>query len=198
MKITMNPVPLTLTTVVFVSALLTPDLQAADFTGSIGFGSMGASVPGDELATGGSFTLTDPFITTETGVYSGAPLMTTITFNGFQYNPPVPSVTTLWTFSVGAINYSFDATSVTASFNSTLDEWDIGGTGMAMVTGYSATPETWNLNLSQSGNSMVFDSSAAVSEVPEAPAWVLMGGGFVAVAGIVRKLNCQPCGGKRG
>ena len=71
------------------------------------------------------------------------------------------SVNPLWTFTIGGLNYSFDATSVTSSFNSTLDEWDIGGNGVAMITGYDATPGAWNLNLAQSGATIVFDSSAA-------------------------------------
>ena len=117
--------------------------------------------------------------------------MTPITFNGFEFNPPVASVTPLWTFTVGSINYSFDATSVMSSFNSTLDEWDIGGNGIAMVTGYSATAGTWNVNLSQSGASVVFDSSAAGAPVtggaPDGGTTLLMlGGAFVGLAAVGR------------
>ena len=72
-------------------------------------------------------------------------------------------MTPLWTLTSGGITYTFDATTVMSSFNSALDEWEIGGQGIAMATGFTATPGTWNLNLSQSGASIVFDSSAAVS-----------------------------------
>jgi len=182
------------TTVILAIASLTPAVQANQIAGSIGFGSLGVSITGTDLATASSFTLSDPFITTETGVYSGAPILTPITFNGFQFNPPVAAVTPLWTFNVGAINYSFDATSVTSYYDATLRQWDIGGSGIAMVTGYSATPGTWNVNLSQSGASIVFDSSAAanpVNTVPDGgPTAILLGGGFLGLAGLARKLKC--------
>ena len=185
---------LTTTATVLATALLTPELQANEIAGSIGFGSLGVSISGANLATASSFTLSDPFITTETGVYSGAPILTPITFNGFQFNPPVASVMPLWTFNVGAITYSFDATSVISYFDSTLDQWDIGGNGIAMVTGYSATPGTWNVNLSQSGASVVFDSSEAGNprgnNVPDGgSAMLLLGGGFISLAGFARNRN---------
>jgi hypothetical protein len=185
-----------ITTAIVTMALLAPAAQANEISGSIGFGSLGVNLTGGtDLASASSFSLNSPFITTETGVYSGVPILTPVTFNGFQFNPPVSSVTPLWTFSVGTgpatIDYSFDATSVTSSFNSSLDEWDIGGSGIAMVTGYTATPGTWNVNLSQSGASVVFDSSAAVSpSVPDGGSTLLLlGSGLVCMAGVARKLN---------
>jgi hypothetical protein len=185
----MKPFPLTLA-IILSAALLPLQLHAqGDITGSIGFGSLGASVGGGNLATASSFTVNSPFITTETGVYSGVPLATPVTYNGFQFNPAVASVTPLWFFNVGPINYTFDATSVTSFYDATLKQWDIGGTGVAMVTGFNATPGEWNMNLSQSGASIVFDSTAAVTPVPEPSLLVLMGGGFVGLAGFARKLK---------
>jgi hypothetical protein len=183
---------LTTTVAVLATAFLTPGLRANEISGSIGFGSLGVSITGADLASATSFTVSDPFITTETGVYSGAPLLTPITFNGFQFNPPVASVTPLWTFDVGAVNYSFDATSMTSFYDTTLRQWDIGGNGIAMVTGFTATPGTWNVNLSQSGASIVFDSSAAASPgVPDGGSTLLLlGGGFVVLAKFGRKLTC--------
>jgi hypothetical protein len=183
---------LTTTVAVLATALLTPELRANEISGSIGFGSLGVSIVGADLASATSFTVTDPFITTETGVYSGVPLLTPITFNGFQFNPPVASVTPLWTFNVGAIDYSFDATSMTSFYDVTLRQWDIGGSGLAMVTGFSATPGVWNVNLSQSGASIVFDSSSAANPtVPDGGSTLLLlGGGFVGLAKFGRKLTC--------
>jgi hypothetical protein len=177
------------TTAILASACLAPSLQANEITGSIGFGSYGVNIVGPDLADASSFTVTDPFISQESGAYTSVPLATPVTFNGFQFNPPVPSVSPLWTFSVGAINYSFDATSVTNYYDATLRQWDIGGSGLAMVSGYSATPGTWNVNLSQSGATIVFDSSAAASpSVPDnSSTMLLLGGGFMGLAGIGRK-----------
>jgi hypothetical protein len=186
---------LTTTTFILAAAWLTPAVQANEITGSIGFGSLGVSVTGADLASASSFSLQDPFITTESGSYSGVPILTSITFNGFQFNPPVGSVTPLWTFDAGGISYSFDATSVTSSYDAATRQWDIGGNGIAMITGYTATPGVWNVDLSQSGASIVFDSSAAVSPsapgVPDGGSTVLMlGGGFIGLAGFARKLRC--------
>ena len=115
-----------------------------------------------------------------------------VTFNGFTFNPPAGSVTPLWTFQVGATTYSFDATSVSSSFNSTLDQWDIGGHGMAMVTGYSATAGLWNVNLSQSGASFVFDSSeAATPTVPDGGSTMaFLGAILIGVGTLGRKFCC--------
>jgi hypothetical protein len=186
---------LTTTSFIIAASWLTPALQATEITGSIGFGSLGVSIVGSDLATASSFSLSDAFITTETGNYTAVPILTPVTFNGFQFNPPVASVTPLWTFDANGIDYSFDATSVTSSYDTTTRQWDIGGDGMAMATGYSATPGTWNINLSQSGASVVFDSTAAVA--PTAPGvpdgsstMLLLGGGFVGLAGFSRKFNC--------
>lgn len=186
---------LTTTTFILAAAWLTPAAQANEITGSIGFGSLGVNITGADLATASSFTLSDPFITTETGTYTGVPILTSVTFNGFQFNPPVASVTPLWTFDAGGLTYTFDATSVTSSYDATTRQWDIGGNGLAMVTGYTATPGEWNVDLSQSGASIVFDSSAAVSpsgpSVPDGGSTVmLLGGGFVALAGCARKFKC--------
>ena len=159
-----------ITTAIALPVLLTPSALAADITGSIGFGSLFASITGGSFATATSFTLTDPFVTTETGVYMSVPLTTPVTFDGFQFNPPAASVTPLWTLTVGTspgITYSFDASSIVSSYDSVRNEWDIGGDGTAMVTGYTPTPGVWNVNLSESGASIVFDSSAAVTPVPE-------------------------------
>jgi hypothetical protein len=175
--------------IILTSALLAPVLQAQSVIGSIGFGSLGGSVGGGDFATASSFTLNSPFITTETGVYTGAPLLTPITYNGFQFNPAVSSVTPLWTFNVGAINYSFDVTSMTSFYDATLHQWDIGGNGTALVTGHTPTPAIWNVDLSQSGASIVFDSTAAA--VPEPSILVLIGGGFVGLAGFFRKPKGQ-------
>jgi hypothetical protein len=112
------------------------------------------------------------------------------------FNPPAPSVIPLWTFDVGPVGdqivYSFDATSVTSSFNAVLNEWDIGGSGMAMVTGYSDTPGTWNVNLSQSGASFVFDSSEATTPAVKdgGSTIAILGSVFIGLGAFGRKLRC--------
>jgi hypothetical protein len=173
--------------------LASPCARANFITGSIGFGASGVTINSTELATATSFAVASPIVEVRSQDYLAVPEFTPVTFNGFVFNPPVPSVTPLWTFDVGAVVYSFDATSVSSSFNHVLDEWDIGGSGMAMVTGYSDTVGTWNVNLSQSGASFVFDSSAAAT--PQAvhdggSTMAVLGSVFLGLGGFARKLNC--------
>jgi len=53
----------------------------------------------------------------------------------YSFNPSQNTVTPLWKFTTGGVTYSFDATTLTAIFNPTADEWDISGLGDALITG---------------------------------------------------------------
>jgi hypothetical protein len=173
------------------AVLAGPSAKANLITGSIGFGADGVTINSPNLASATSFAVASPFTTTETGVYSSVPLNTSVTFNGFTFNPPANSVTPLWTFDIGSTVYSFDATSVSSSYNSTLRQWDIGGSGLAMITGYGTTHGSWNVNLSQTGESFVFDASEASSgSVPDTGSTgPLLGGAFIGLAGLSRKFR---------
>jgi hypothetical protein len=193
---TKTQLALTTTTTILSTALLLPELQAAGFEGSIGFDALGIAITGGSLATSTGFTLVDPSITTETGVYSGVSTQTAVTFGGFELLPPAASVTPLWTFDAGGDVYSFDATSISNRFNAALDQLDISGNGMAMVTGYTPTPGTWEIKLSAEagvGATIEFNSSTSAPHQDSAPdggsTAILLGGGFVGLAGISRKLR---------
>jgi hypothetical protein len=151
----------------YAVVLAGPGANANQITGSIGFGASGVTINSPNLASASSFEVSDPFTTVETGTYAAVPMFDSVTFNGFVFNPPVASVIPLWTFDIGSTVYGFDATSVTSTWDAALNEWDIGGQGMALITGYTPTAGTWNVNLSQSGASFVFDSSAATPAVPD-------------------------------
>jgi hypothetical protein len=177
-----------------VLALASPSAKANLITGSIGFGASGVTVDNPSLALATTFSVSNPFTTVETGTYSTVPMFTFVTFNGFKFNPSVASITPLWTFDIGPVGnqtvYSFDATSVMAAYDAPLREWDIGGNGLAMVTGFTTTPGTWNVNLSQSGASFVFDSSAAATavSVPDGGAgMILPGAAFIGLMVFGRK-----------
>ena len=170
-----------------------PSAQANFITGSIGFGASGVTIDSVNLSTATTFSVANPFTTTESGTYASVPLETSVTFNGFTFNPPAASVDPLWTFDIGTTAYSFDATSVTSSYNSILRQWDIGGKGIAMVTGFSDTPGEWNVNLSQTGASFVFDASegSLPPSVPDGGSTVAMlGGAVLGLAAFSRKLGC--------
>jgi hypothetical protein len=156
----------------YAVALASPSAKAnsVPITGSIGFGAAGITINSGDLATATSFTVTGPDITTVSGTYMVVPLTTSpITFNGFVFSPAVASITPLWTFDVGATVYSFDATSDSSMWNASLDSWEMGGAGIAMITGYAPTYGTWNVNLSETGESFVFDASAGASGVASVP-----------------------------
>ena len=64
----------------------------------------------------------------------------------YSFNPSQDTVTPLWQFVAGGITYSFDATSLTATFDSADETWLISGDGEALITGggtdYTETPGT--------------------------------------------------------
>jgi hypothetical protein len=195
MKRSIQKIPIIAGAAAFCAVVLAgPGASANPITGSIGFGASGVTINSPQLATATDFSVSDPFTTVETGTYSTVPMFTGVSFNGFIFNPPVSSVIPLWTFDVGPVGdqivYSFDATSVSSSFNKSLDEWDIGGYGMAMVTGYSPTRGTWNVNLSQSGSSFVFDSSAAATVADGGSTVCALGGAFLCLGAFRSKMRC--------
>jgi hypothetical protein len=169
-----------------------PGANASQITGSIGFGASGVTINSLNLASASSFEVSNPFTTVETGTYASVPMFESVSFNGFVFNPPVASVIPLWTFDIGSTVYAFDATSVTSSWDATLNEWDIGGQGMALITGYTPTAGTWNVNLSQSGASFVFDSSAAaLPSVPDGGSTMaFLGTIFLGMGAFGRKFYC--------
>lgn len=174
---------------IFASALFGFKANANQISGSIGFGSSNIDIVGSDFADATSFTVVSPFISSTAGDYNSVPLNTAVTFNGFVFNPPVASVSPLWSFTVGAVNYSFNATSVSSHFNANTDQWDIGGQGVATISGYGDTAGTWNIDLSESGATIVFDSSAGVTPaVPDGGTGaMLLGSGLVGLAALGRK-----------
>jgi hypothetical protein len=172
-----------------IGAVLGPDVHAQEILGSIGFAAVGNAISGGSFADPTSFAPFQPFVTSGTGAYSGVTFLTPVTFTGFQLNPQIERVAPLWSFAMGSTEYSFDATSVTASFDFVSQEWDLSGNGVAMVTGFTSTPGSWNINLSESGSTIVFDSSAATVDTPEGSSLALMFSGIVGMAAFVRKQN---------
>lgn len=197
----------TLWTAAFCALVLgSPCARGNNISGSIAFGAEGVVVNTPNLADASSF-----YVDTTVGglpvdnvayvgeipqgSYSSVPLMTPVTFNGFTFNPPVASITPLWTFALGPAGdqtvYSFDATSVMSDWNASRDEWDIGGSGIAMITGYDSTPGTWTVNLSETGASFAFDAtSGANAAVPDGGSTVLqLGGAFLGLGVLGRTLR---------
>jgi hypothetical protein len=193
MKRNVKKIPILCAGAFCAAVLAGPSAEANLISGSIGFGASGVTIDNTDLASATSFNVANPFTTTESGTYSAVPLATPVIFNGFTFNPPAASVTPLWTFDIGSTVYSFDATSVISSYNSTLRQWDIGGQGIAMVTGYTDTLGEWNVNLGQTGDSFVFDASEGSLPVgvPDGGSNLAMAGSaLLGLAAFGRKFGC--------
>jgi len=102
----------------------------------------------------------------QTGDYLAVPDNTPATFTLFTFNPPAPSVIPLWTLMVGAVSYSFDATSVVDAFQNSVF-LDLQGTGVAHITGFADTVGTWSITDTGLGSVPVFTFGAGVQVVPE-------------------------------
>ena len=173
--------------------LASPGAKANSINGSLAFSDLGVTVNNADLADATTFAVSGAYVAMNpTGTYSSVPLFTDVTFNGFTFNPAVASVTPLWTFVSDGLVYSFDATSVTADYNAAIGEWDIGGSGLAMITGYATTEGSWTVNLSQTDASFAFDATSGASgiAVPDGGSSVtLLGSAFLGLGVLGRKFR---------
>lgn len=165
---------------VVMAGLLTSafDIQAQGISGTIQF-SGGALLDNANLALATQFLQiygpTGPgsnpgvLASTETGNYLGIPNGTPAAFTPFTFNPAAGSVIPLWTLTIGATTYSFDATSVTVAYQ---DSYflDIAGTGVAHITGMQDTAGTWSItDTGGNGSEPVFTFGAATQVGPIVP-----------------------------
>lgn len=113
-----------------------------------------------------------------TGDYVGVPAGKAADFSVFTFNPEPVTPFQLWTFSVGAVTYSFDVTSVVLSFQDS-HFLNLQGTGIATITGggtdFLPTAGTWSITDTGTGNSPVF-TFGNITAVPEPSSAALMAG----------------------
>lgn len=119
------------------------------------------------------------------GSYASVLDFTTVSFTPFLFS--ASGVTPLWTFTIGATTYSFDATSISANYDSGLNIWNIGGSGIAHITGYTSTAGSWNLSAGAKGASFFFGSATTVPDGGLTAG--LLGLGMLAVSGVRRFLK---------
>ena len=167
-------IPTALTATMVMAGLAGINANANQFNGAIAFSAAGVTTDNTVLSAAHNFSLTGAFTTEETGEYAtlGVTDFTPVNFNGFTFNPPVSSVTPLWVFNLGSTVFSFDATSVDSQWVLGVGggEWVITGDGIASITGFTDTPGTYTVNLSDSGNMSVgFDATAAVRAPQSVP-----------------------------
>jgi len=202
----MKRIPITIPSLICAAAfcavaLTGPSASATPINGSIAFSALGVTVDNPNLANATTFAVTAPYVAMDaSGTYSAVAPLTPVIFNGFQFTgaAAVSSVTPLWTFTLGPVGnqivYSFDATTVEASYNANIGEWDIGGQGLAMITGYATTDGSWTVNLSQTDASFAFDATSGASgraTVPDGGSSIaFLGSAFLGLGAFARKIRC--------
>jgi hypothetical protein len=95
----------------------------------------------------------DPVVTGGTGDYAAVPDGTPLIFGPSIFIPDSSGLLPLWTFTIGTKTYGFESTSISSTFDSSDDTWNISGSGYAFITGETpSTSATWDVTLSQDGN----------------------------------------------
>lgn len=118
-----------------------------------------------------------------TSDYSGT-LGTGVTFADFTF-APLTNPSSLWSFTSGGLNYSFDMTTVTIELQNA-GAITLSGNGLANITGFDETNGTWRLSLDNV--SSVFSFSSTASVVPEPALVLLLSTGLIGF-GVARKLR---------
>ena len=106
-----------------------------------------------------------------TGNYTVVPVSTPVTFDPFTFGPTTSSASTdftLWSFSLGSTNYSFEVTSETHLSESCMF-LNIAGTGVAYVDGFSYSNATWEITETGNGPNLTFGASTTIPAVSETP-----------------------------
>lgn len=98
------------------------------------------------------------------GNYSSVPVGTPVAFNLFTFGPTRSSASvdfTLWSFSLGSTNYSFEVTSET-HLSQGCNFLNISGNGTAYLDGFGYTNATWEITETGNGPNLTFGASTTV------------------------------------
>jgi len=154
--------------------------QAAPITGEIHFAGLWAPTGGTGIATATGIDFSSggfQIVLAGTGDLA-AVVGTPAVFKNFAFDPflsPSP-VVPLWSFSIGAVNYSFDLNAVTVSFQSGT-QLVLSGSGVLHASGFEDTDADWDFTGNSGGT--LFSFSADNVAVPEATTVGLLGLGLI-------------------
>jgi hypothetical protein len=171
-----------------ISASFFATAKATPITGDINFDGIAVTNTGS-LGTATSFrSISDvTVVPVEDGNYTGT-TGAAVTFTPFSFS--AAGVTPLWTFTVGAVTYSFDATSITI-VTQKVGFLNLQGNGWAYETGFTPTYGTWTITDTGLKSTVTFGSTASFPppSVPDSGATALLIG--LGLAGVAVGLVAQ-------
>ncbi len=182
------------------SGLFTQPLQADTINGTVAFQGE-ASASGTSGAGTTTISFVNPWAVTGgngnyTGTTGAASTMSTISFTGDGAGAVLSTpVTPEWTFTIGAVTYSFNLTalisaSVTVAAGGSLSSVSLSGTGTATETGFDDTAAIWTLAGTDGGSLTFTLASENTTAVPDGGLTVaLLGFGLVGLETLRRKMG---------
>jgi hypothetical protein len=161
-----------------VSAASAP-ASAKLINGDIGITGTYTQTDGSNLSNNTGFNFPSAYVLTSHGDLS-ATVLTVATMKSLTFDPFSGPLTGFITVPVTAGTLTFDLANVTIGAGRTTESITLNGTGTLNLTGYDATPGSWNLTANAKGASFVF--SSALTSVPEPATLALMGAGLAGLA----------------
>lgn len=171
----MNLNPLIRTVVASAALALSAGLQAAPITGGISFGGGGSPEGSTDFFDSTGVNFVNPWgVTGRSGDYAPIPLFTPTTFTDFDWGAgsgavTVPLAQTIWTLMSGGLTYTLTAGAVTNILRGDAinDSISVNGTGTLTITGFDATPGTFNFTGGFAGATPNLSFSSTAVPVPE-------------------------------
>src|SRR6266404_5767882 len=172
--------------------LFSQQAQAVPITGGISLAGNYVTNNGN-LNTATAFTsFPFVFVTSVSGSYAGVPTGTSVTMNGFSFNPFSSSVTPLWTFMSAGSTYSFDLTLLSSRLQPGDNTLTLKGTGTLHITNFTDTAGTWVFTANQLSDTFSFSSSNGAVGAPDSGSAVaLLGIALAGIEGVRRALRAR-------
>ncbi len=151
---TVSAVPITGTVTIQGGTTLVPQGSALGSVSGVGLDNLGS-------------------ILTGSGSFAGTAGAANVSFTGFNIQNGAVSISPLWSFTIGAVAYSFDLAQMTVTTKSDAS-LVISGTGFLHITGFDTTPGTWSYQINsttpdgkQNGVGGIFSYQSSNTAIPD-------------------------------